>query len=540
MPSVRAPGSSTVPPVSYREDVAQRIAVLVAPIGGANPAGADVSYDTDFETIKAEIDKLSSVDNLDPAWSKIQDLGAQLLAQKGKDFRVVSWMGVAKVKTQGWAGFAEALILYETLARSYWDTMYPEARRARARVNAFAWMTEMVHQHLIGMDVTFADGDPLRAADEVLKDLDQLLAEKLGEAYAGPGQLRSLLRDKVMAIPEPPRVEEAPVAGAEGAAAAPQPQGPAAPAAPTSVEGVEPAARASGGVLVEGAAVLRAADATRAWGYKLQRWGAWITIEELPAAQDGRTFIPPPGEGAQLAELRDAQKWLELLNTAEEMTSRYLFWLDLHRFVALAMDNLGPSFAAARELVGREACYFVARLPGVASMTFSDGTPFADAATQTWLDEESRRVGAGGGGSAASAVASAEDEEIAKRFADAQKLVSGGQVADGLASALALAERAADARLRFRARLAVGKMALDASKHDLARGMLEHLVVDVERHGLETWEPATCATLYTYLLVAAREVSRAKGGSPDLVAREQYLFDKLCRLDPASAIKLST
>jgi type VI secretion system protein VasJ len=173
-------------------------------------------------------------------------------------------------------------------------------------------------------------------------------------------------------------------------------------------------------------------------------------------------------------------------------------------------------------------------------MTFSDGTPFADAATQTWLDEESRRVGAGGGGSAASAVASAEDEEIAKRFADAQKLVSGGQVADGLASALALAERAADARLRFRARLAVGKMALDASKHDLARGMLEHLVVDVERHGLETWEPATCATLYTYLLVAAREVSRAKGGSPDLVAREQYLFDKLCRLDPASAIKLST
>ena len=525
---------------TYREEVAQRIAVLVAPIAGANPAGADVSYDTDFETIKAEVDKLSSVDNLDPAWNKIQDLGAVLLAQKGKDFRVVSWMGVAKVKIQGWAGFAEALILYDTLARTYWDTMYPEARRARARVNAFAWMADMVHQHLIGMDVTFADGDPLRAADEVLKDLDQLLAEKLGEAYAGPGQLRSLLRDKVMAIPEPPRVEEAPVAGAEGAAAVAQPQGPAAPAAPTSVEGVEPAARASGGVLVEGAAVLRAADATRAWGYKLQRWGAWITIEELPAAQDGRTFIPPPGEGPQLLELRDGQKWLELLNNAEEMTSRYLFWLDLHRFVALAMDNLGPSFAAARELVGREACYFVARLPGVASMSFSDGTPFADAATQTWLDEEGRRVGAGGGGSAASAVASAEDEEIAKRFADAQKLVSGGQVADGLASALALAERAADARLRFRARLAVGKMALDASKHDLARGMLEHLVVDVERHGLETWEPATCATLYSYLLVAAREVSRAKGGSPDLVAREQYLFDKLCRLDPASAIKLST
>jgi type VI secretion system protein VasJ len=540
MPSVRAPGSSTVPPVSYREDVAQRIAVLVAPIGGANPAGADVSYDTDFETIKAEIDKLSSVDNLDPAWSKIQDLGAQLLAQKGKDFRVVSWMGVAKVKTQGWVGFAEALILYETLARSYWDTMYPEARRARARVNAFAWMTEMVHQHLIGMDVTFADGDPLRAADETLKDLDQLLAEKLADAYAGPGQLRSLLRDKIMAIPEPPRAEEPAAAMTEGAAPVPQ-AGPVAPPAPTSVEGVEPAARASGGVLVEGAAVLRAADATRAWAYKLQRWGAWITIDELPAAQEGgRTFIPPPGEGGTLVELRDGQKWLELLNAAEDMTSRYLFWLDLHRYVALAMDNLGAAYTAAREMVGREATYFVGRLPGVAAMTFSDGTPFADPATQTWLDEEGKKWGAGGGGSAASAAASAEDEEIALRFEEARKLVSGGNPADGLATAIALADRAADARMRFRARLAVGKMALDASKHEIARGMLEHLVADVERHGLETWEPATCATLYSYLLVASREVSRARGGSPDLVAREQYLFDKLCRLDPASAIKFST
>jgi hypothetical protein len=70
--------------------------------------------------------------------------------------------------------------------------------------------------------------------------------------------------------------------------------------------------------------------------------------------------------------------------------------------------------------------------------------------------------------------------------------------------------------------------------------MLDHLVVDVERFGLETWEPAVCATLYSYLLTATREVTRAKGGSPDLEAKEQHLFDKLCRLDPASAMKLST
>jgi type VI secretion system protein VasJ len=516
------------------------VAALVAPIAGVNPAGADVSYDTDFEAIKAEIDKLSSVDNLDPSWTKVLDLGTQLLLHKGKDFRVISWMSVAKVKMQGWAGFAESLVLFELIARAYWDTMYPEARRARARVNAFAWMADMVHQHLLPTTVSFAEGDAIRTANEVLKDLDGLLAEKLGDAYAGPGQLRSLLRDKTLAIPEPPRVDEPVDAGdGDGAATQVQAQAPAGPTAPTSVDGVEPAVQASAGIFVASAAVLRGADPASAWSYKLNRWGAWAILQQTPPASDGRTYVPAPSEGAQLAEIRDGARWQELLATAEDMVPRYLFWLDLHRYVALAMDNLGPSFAAAREVVGREVTYFVARMPGVASLTFDEGTPFADAATQSWLDEEARTWGAGGGGSAAAAVASKEDEEIAARLVEAQAMVSGGKVADGLASALALADRAADARLRFRARLAVGKMALDAAKHDLARGMLEHLVADVERHGLETWEPATCATLYTYLLVASREVSRARGGSPDLVAREQYLFDKLCRLDPASAIKLS-
>jgi hypothetical protein len=83
-------------------------------------------------------------------------------------------------------------------------------------------------------------------------------------------------------------------------------------------------------------------------------------------------------------------------------------------------------------------------------------------------------------------------------------------------------------------------MALDGGKPELARGMLEHLTADIDRHGLESWEPALCATFYAQLLVATREVSRAKGGSPDLEAREQLLLDKLSRLDPASAIRLST
>jgi type VI secretion system protein VasJ len=533
---------------TYREEVAERVAPLLAPIAGANPAGADVSYDPDFEAIKAEIDKLSSVDNVEPAWSRIQELGRSLLTQKGKDLRVVAWMTVAKVKQDTWKGFAESLVLFDTVSRTFWDTMYPEARRARARLNAIAWMADMVNQQLQPVDVTFADGDAVRAADEVLNELDQLLADKLGDAYQGPGQLRSLLRDKVRAIPEPVQAQAAPEAASPSQVAQPAmvqaaPQGGTTIAAPTNAAEAERAVSTHAEGLTAAAHILRAADAARPWSYEVLRRAIWMSIQELPTVREGsETYVPPPDGGAQttIAEARDNSKWFDLLTASEEAAPYYIFWLDLHRYTATALERLGPQYNLARDAIGREVTHFLARVPNLANLTFSDGTPFADAATKTWLEEEARKHGGGGGGSAVSAALSAEDEEIAKRLEEAQTMVREGKIPEGLAVASALAERAPDGRARFKARLSVGKMALDAPKPELARGMLEHLMTEIDKYGLENWEPALCATTYAYLLAATREVSRARGGAPDLVAKEQYLFDKLCRLDPASAIKLST
>jgi type VI secretion system protein VasJ len=562
--------SSTVALVgTFREEAAERLAQLIAPIPGASPSGADVSYDPDFERIKAEIDKLSSMAGGAPTWRDVESTAAALLSGKSKDLRVASWMTVAKLKTGGWKGFAEALIVYEGVASAFWDTMYPEAKRARARVNVFAWMADMAAQALQGTDVAAADGDAVRACAEVLSELDQLLADKLGDAYPGPGQLRSVLRDKVRSIPEPapapaaapapasppatgglgPATTAAPSAAAPSAAvattaaaAAPLLAEPIAPAVvPAGVADVDASVRENAGAIMQAASILRASDPASPWAYRLQRWGAWITVQSAPPAENGRTRIRPPPEAfaRRLAALRDAQNWLELLGAAESATGTYLFWLDLHRMVALAMDRLGATFIPAREAVGREVAAFVARTPGAAGLAFADGVPFADAATKTWLDDEAKRWGGASGPSVSAAATSAEDEEVAKRFAEAQKLVTDGKVADGLALAVALAERSPDGRTRFRARLAVGRMALDGGKPELGRPMLEHLAGEIDRHDLESWEPGLCATLYASLLVATREAARAKGAPPDLAARATVLFDKLSRLDPASAIKLS-
>jgi type VI secretion system protein VasJ len=533
---------------TFREEAAAKHAPLIAPIGGENPVGVDVSYDPDFERMKGEIDKLTSMAGTQPNWPDVERLGTAMLSTKSKDLRVLAWLTVAKLKAEGWRGFGESLVVYDSMARAFWDTMYPDAKRARARINVFGWMVDQAAQHLGPIDPTVADGDAVRACDELVTELDRFLAEKLGDAYAGPGSLRSLLREKVRAIPEvaappvaaPPPASSSSPSSAE-TAASPPPAAAVVVESATSVDDVDQAVRANARAIVESAALVRASDASRPWPYRLHRWATWIAVEDPPPAEGGKTLlrVPPQDERRQIASLRDGEKWLELLRTAEEATGKFLYWLDAHRYVALAMDKLGPTFASAREVVGREVIAFVSRLPGVADLSFSDGTPFAEAGTKSWLGEESKRWGGASGPSAGAAAASAEDEEVAQRLVEAQQMVTDGKVADGLGIATALANRAADARTRFRGQLAVARMAIDGGKSDLARPMLESLLDDIHRHGLEAWEPALCASVYASLVVAIRTALRAKTGPPDLAGREQIVFDKLCRLDPASAIKLS-
>ena len=534
---------------TFREDAAGRLAALLAPIAGPSPVGVDVSYDPDFERIKGEIDKLTSVSGAQPAWSDVQRLASEVLSGKSKDLRVASWLTVAKLKTSGWLGFGEALVAYDGIARAFWDTMFPDAKRARARANVFGWMADQAVQHLHGVDVSAADGDAVRACDELVNELDRFLSDKMGEVYPGPGTLRSLLRDKVRSIPDVAPPQAAPQAPSAPHAtgtevrpvAAPTATAPL-PPAPTSVDDAEQAIRANARAIVEAAALMRASNPALPWPYRLHRSAAWIAVQELPPAEQGKTLLrpPPQDERRRLSSARDGEKWLELLLAAEETSGKYLYWLDLHRHVALAMDKLGPAFSAAREVVGREVTGFVGRVPGVTDLAFSDGTPFADAGTKTWLSEEVRRWGAGSGPSAGSAAASAEDEDTAKRLAEAQQLVTEGKMADGLGVASALANRGADARTRFRAQLAVARMALEGSRPELARPMLESLLEDIQRHGLEAWEPALCAAVYASLVTAIRASGRGKSGPSELAGKEQFAFDKLCRLDPASAIKLSS
>lgn len=526
------------------EKLIEAAAALKEPIPGPEPQGADLSYDADFDVVRIEIDKLTAMTGETPNWRSVVTEGESLLKSKTKDMRLVVWVAAARMKTEGLVGFAGGLAGIAAVSGAHWDAMYPPLKRAKARANLLTWLGDLFLADFGEYVPVAKDKAVFEAIDKVFAQADELLGAKLADAYQGFGPIRSWLRDKGRMIPAeaPPPVAApvvaaaAPAPAAAPAAAAPQPAAMAAPAVPavTGAADVLNALRALGKGISDAARVVRQAEPTSAWAFRLGRTGTWLAVKQLPPAEGGATKIPPPqaADVKKLQSLLEAQQWGDLVSHAEGLASRFLFWIDPHRYVAVGLERLGAG--EARSAVVREVLAFLAQQPAVEGLSFADGTPFADEGTKTWLEEERAKSGGGGGGGAgAPAKLDEEEVELKARFEEAKELVSGGKVAEGLGLAMQLARRGADARARFRARLETAQLALKGGKPELARPLLDGLVAEAEAHRLDEWEPELCSKLYAALLKARTAAPRREGQS----LGDEDLFDRLCRLDLTAAVR---
>ena len=163
-----------------------------------------------------------------------------------------------------------------------------------------------------------------------------------------------------------------------------------APPAVTSAESVGDALNVCRTTVINAAELLWEQDKTMAWAYHLQRAGAWLAVRAAPAtpAPDSpRTGVPPPPPVVRRSvdDAFSRGQWAVVLNEGEPLASKYIYWLDLHRMVSVALGNLGPEYAAAKSVVGNQVRALADRLPALLKLAFSDGNPFASDDTQAWL-----------------------------------------------------------------------------------------------------------------------------------------------------------
>jgi type VI secretion system protein VasJ len=488
------------------------------------PAGPDLSFDPDFEAVALEVAKLERVDGDRPNWAMVESSAEQMLADRTKDYRLVVWCSVAKVNQRGWTGFAQALELYRGVVTSAWAAMHPPVKRIKARANLHEWLSEQLIPLLEAKPPQRGEEPHVRAASATLEALDAFLQTSFEGSYPGSQRLWTILKRTITNLPTEaiPALRPPPAAGPGAPSGAGAPQATAVAAtisqnAPPPWGDPNAALVDSKDMLLRTAEAILAVDPASATAYHARRLGLLIAFDPRPREVPARQ---------RLLEAEKAGRWSELLGEAEAAILKCPAWLDAHRFAVEAMAKLGPRFNEARHVVQSEAAAIVVRHPTLLGERFEDGSSVADARTQDWLKLEVR------GAAGASAMMSTEDEEAERRLAKVRQMSLEGRLSEAVALAIGIANRAGDARGRFRGYLVAGKTAMDAGKAQVARPLLEGLLEHVERHQLEVWEPGLCVILYASLVRCLRVI----GGS----SREQELFDKLCRLDPAAAMGLDT
>ncbi len=513
-------------------------------------------YEPDFETLKAEIEKLDSVTADDPEWKQVHSLAEGLLRTKTKDILITSYLVAGLFKTRGYAGLDDGMVLYTAILKNFWEDLFPAARRMRGRVAALTWLMERLPPWVDRQAPKADEADAVRACQEHFSEFFDQVRTCFENESPGMGDLKRSIEQRVMDLPaqkaeEPKAPAEAAPSSAGSAAGAPRPAAaPAAPAAPAigdieSPQDAMKALTAVGRTLRSAATVLRKGNPFDPLPYHVIRFASWSSLKALPPNQGGQTQLPPPRPQVLTAAetLIGAGDWANLLELGEGRTGDTPFWIDANRCTATALAGMGPGHEPARTAVMQEVAALVTRLPGILDLSFTGGIPFANDQTRLWIEGEVLpSVGGGGGGAAPAGAAPGSggaDDGLGAAKGEARKLLAGGKFAEAMALFQQGAAGAQCQRDRFRWRLALAEACSDAGQTELAMHQLESLDREAEQFKLDEWEPSLSLSVVATLYKCRKKLlAGPPKATPEAMEAANRTYARLCRIDPVAAMEL--
>lgn len=542
-PQAGGAGPAEDPLQLAREQLARATEGWLRPISADAPSGKDARYDPLHEYVRGQIKQLDAPTGHAIEWKKLLAACATLLEERSKDLLIASYAAHALHREAGLAGLAEGLALLAQLLEQRWDDLYPDMKRnQKARAAALSW--------LLARETTFAEAGlgAATAADVVrLEAAARWLAELIALRFDDEHRpaVRPLLDQveqlKLDASPRPAPLPAVPARApqpAETAAVARQAAEvsvPQAPVAPGPSANRAELSRYLTGVhvaLADLGRALRKQNDKDVLAYLLPRLGAALKLDEVPPSNAGRTFVSAPdrGEVEEIRGLLREQRWPELLQAAEACAANNPLFLDMQRLSHAALQGLGDAYAPCRLVVEAELASLLRRMPELSELAFQDGTPFADADTRAFLRAE---ILASGAGSARGAEPGDAEPEDAEALSAARALAVSGKKLEALAAFEALLQRAASGRSRFRIRLGLASAMLAAGDPLLASGLFGTLYHDIDRLGLDDWEPGLAAEcLADYHACLSR-----LGPSTEMAQHRAVVYARLCRVDPRRALE---
>ncbi len=521
------------------------------PIPGDNPVGQDIRFEPEMEEIEAEIEKLTNptaeggVD-----WDKVLETGRTILAEKSKNFQVATYVSYALIETKGVDGIADAVHILRDMVETYWDTMYPPKKRARARRNSVDWWKDRVDSAVQGWEQVTWPGEQRDPLIEDLQAFDSFLGDNLDDApilRSLINEISSVIAEEAEAKPEPepePAKEEAPPRE-EDAKPAETPKPKAAKSGSLPPTNVNTSDMSGDQILRQALNLASHASSTlveenlqNPLGYRVNRIASWLTVDALPPAEGSTTLIPAPDEqiANALQHLYDGQNWRDLIEAAESRVGQFLFWLDLSRYSSEALNGLG--FTKAADAVAEETLAYVTRLPGIENLSFAGDTPFADPDTRAWLSElqQQRGGGEGGGGDAAQQAA----DDTLKQTLD---MLKDNKTAEALKRVKAGYDAAGSGRERLIWAVTMCRLLIKSGSPRLIMPYVDQVLALLDDNRVDQWEPELAVKALEVALMGLRK-QIDKDADPETPAfqrlqdRIDTTLDRIASLDPARALGL--
>lgn len=506
---------------------------LSVPIPGDAPTGADVRYDEDFQTLKAEVDDYGSAGDVD--FELIVSMGSTLLREKSKDLLTLSYLTLGLVKTKGVEGIAEALSLAEVFVATFWDEVHPQ-KDVRRR-NSLQFMIDKAKNFLESIKTEKpkeAERRPLEAAMASLQALQDITMRELKNNAPAWSGLRAELSERIRILPKPEEPKPAPPPETKAAATPAPAAAPAAPAASAEVESTDDAVLA----LLKVSRFLLGQDPTDPLPYRLQRAYFWGQFREELPGEGGFLFAYAPDQGLrdyyeQTFQSGGYQDVVVMVENEFPDDPNYL-WLTAQRLLVGSMQNL-PGYEAASEAIMLEVAALIRRFPDVLTMSFQDGVPVADPMTVEWVETQvlpmfSGGDGGGGGGGA--------NDHVAAQFQDARKLLGGGDLAGAMKAMQEGTDKDTSQEHRFRRRFYLAQLCMRGGQLPVARSVLESLDQEIERHKLAAWNPALTLDVWSNLYRCYNTLAQEGYDNGALHDKAQATLSKVSQLDASEALTL--
>ncbi len=509
------------------------------PVKPDQPTGSDVRYEPEFEQLQAEIDKISIPSASGGInWKRVSDLAVEILAQKSKDLLVACYLSVSQIHMRRLEGFGDGLTVLQDIINTYWDSLFPPKKRMRGRLGAIEWWIEKTETALKTFKPDPVAKNKLDSIQNTLSQIDSMLQEYLPE----PPLLRPIQR----MIEQIPILESKP----EPAAVQPEPSKPgpetkkeehptAAPVKtdPPSIDTEQDARKLlseSIQKIRQAAAFMLETNPADPLAYRYRRMAAWSQILALPPSSDGKTQIAPPAPQVRqtLMELMEKNQWQAFIINAEQKLSQFIFWIDLNRWVAEALLQLGGDYQAANDTVCQETASFISRLPGLQDLSFSDDTPFSDSETLQWLEEINPDKGTETI-DAASPKGAVKPGDVSDRLVEiqgkARTLTKGKKYTEAVELLYGELKKCPSQEEALMWRMALCQTLIKSKRADMAMPHIDLILKDIDTYSLESWEPSLA--LEGLKLAWTEFAGRKDTDSSSILSR-------IAKLNPVEALKL--